>query len=67
MLYVLWIHVDPHGTIILSYAFKMRQDYLSTIVTWINNISRVSEAKRVRYELIQVTCAEIILSHFESI
>ena len=40
---------------------------ISALVTWIKNISRVSEAKRERYELIQVTCAEIILSHFESI
>ena len=40
---------------------------ISALVTWIKNISRVSEAKRGRYELIQVTCAEIILSHFESI
>ena len=38
---------------------------ISALVTWIKNISRVSEAKRGRYELIQVTCAEIILSHFE--
>ena len=34
------------------------------IATWIKNISRVSVAKRGRYELIQVTCTEIILSHF---
>ena len=40
---------------------------ISALVTWIKNISRVSETKRGRYELIQVTCAEIILSHFESI
>ena len=40
---------------------------ISALVTWIKNISRVSEANRGRYELIQVTCAEIILSHFESI
>ena len=29
---------------------------ISALVTWIKNISRVSEAKRGRYELIQVTC-----------
>ena len=40
---------------------------ISGLVTLIKNISRVSEAKRGRYELIQVTCAEIILSHFEGI
>ena len=40
---------------------------ISALATWIKNISRVSKAKRGRYELIQVTCAEIILSHFESI
>ena len=40
---------------------------ISALVTWIKNISRVSEAKQGRYELIQVTCAEIIMSHFESI
>ena len=33
------------------------------LVTWITNISRVSVARRGRYALIQVTCAEIILSH----
>ena len=46
--------------IILSYAFKMRQDYLST-----SYLLSPGE-KRGRYELIQVTCA-VILSHFESI
>ena len=40
---------------------------ISALVTWIKNISRVSEAKRGRYELIQVSCAEIIFSYFESI
>ena len=40
---------------------------ISALVTWIKNISQVSEVKRGRYELIQVTCAVIILSHFESI
>ena len=40
---------------------------ISALVTWIKNISWVSEAKRGRYELIQVTYAEIILSHFEGI
>ena len=40
---------------------------ISALVTRIKNTSRVSGAKRGRYELIQVTCAEIIMSHFESI
>ena len=40
---------------------------ISALVTWIKNISQVSEAKWGRYELIQVTCAEIILSHFEGV
>ena len=53
-------------TIILSYAFKMRQDYLST--SYLDQKYLPSErSERGRYELIQVTCAEIILSHFESI
>ena len=52
--------------IILSYAFKMRQDYLST--SYLDQKYLPSErSERGRYELIQVTCAEIILSHFESI
>ena len=37
---------------------------ISALDTWIKNISRVSEAIRGRYELIQVTCAEIILVSF---
>ena len=37
---------------------------ISALVTWIKNISRVSEAIRGRYELIQATCAEIILVSF---
>ena len=53
-------------TIILSYAFKMRQDYLST--SYLDQKYLPSErSERGRYELIQVTCAEIILSHFECI
>ena len=52
--------------IILSYAFKMRQDYLST--SYLDQKYLPSErSERGRYELIQVTCAEIILSHFEGI
>ena len=52
--------------IILSYAFKMRQDYLST--SYLDQKYLPSErSERGRYELIQVTCAEIILSHFECI
>ena len=52
--------------IILSYAFKMRQDYLST--SYLDQIYLPSErSERGRYELIQVTCAEIIMSHFEGI
>ena len=40
----------------------MRRDYLSTC--FLNQkYFRVSEVKRGRYELIQVTCAEIIISH----
>ena len=51
--------------IILSYAFKMRQDYLST--SYLDQKYLPSEqSERGRYELIQVTCAEIILHHFES-
>ena len=50
-------------SIILSYAFKMRQDYLST--SYLDQKYLPSErSERGRYELIQVTCAEIILSHF---
>ena len=53
-------------TIILSYAFKMRQDYLST--SYLDQKYLPSErSERGRYELIQVTCAEIIMSHFEGI
>ena len=53
-------HLVP---IILSYAFKMRQDYLST--SYLDQKYLPSErSERGRYELIQVTCAEIILSHF---
>ena len=52
--------------IILSYAFKMRQDYLST--SYLDQKYLPSErSERGRYELIQVTCAEIILYHFEGI
>ena len=52
--------------IILSYAFKMRQDYLSS--SYLDQKYLPSErSERGRYELIQVTCAEIILSHFECI
>ena len=41
----------------------MRQDYLST--SYLDQkYLRVSVGKRGRYELIQVTCAEIILFHF---
>ena len=55
-----------YGHIILSCAFKMRQDYLST--SYLDQKYLPSErSERGRYELIQVTCAEIILSHFESI
>ena len=44
----------------------MRQGYLST--SYLDKkCPLVSEAKRGWYELIQVACAEIILSHFESI
>ena len=58
--------VLPFPNIILSYAFKMRQDYLST--SYLDQKYLPSErSERGRYELIQVTCAEIILSHFESI
>ena len=53
---------------ISSYALKMREDYLST--SYLDQKYLPSEqSERGRYELIQVTCAEIILilSHFESI
>ena len=44
----------------------MRQDYLST--SYLDQKYLPSErSKRGRYELIQVRCAGIILSHFESI
>ena len=44
----------------------MRQDYLST--SYLDKKYLHSErSERGRYELIQVMCAEIILSHFESI
>ena len=49
--------------ITLSYAFKMRPDYLST--SYLDQKYFLSETRR--YELIQVMCAEIILSHFENI
>ena len=52
--------------IILSYAFKMRQDYLST--SYLDPKYLPGEQSEMReYGLIQVTCTEIILSHFESI
>ena len=55
--------VPLDSLIILSYAFKMRQDYLST--SYLDQKYLPSErSERGRYELIQVTCAEIILSHF---
>ena len=37
--------------------------FMMMMMMMIKNISRVSVARRGRYELIQVTCAEIILSH----
>ena len=44
----------------------VRKDYLST--SYLDQKYLPSErSERGRYELIQVTCAEIILSHFESI
>ena len=42
-------------------------EIILALVNWIKNISQVSIVKRGRYELIQVTCAEIILPYFESI
>ena len=54
-------------TLIYYHMHSKWDRIISALVTWIKNISRVSEAKRGRYELIQVTCAEIILSHFECI
>ena len=54
------------GRIILSYAFKMRQDYLST--SYLDQKYLPSERSETReIFLIQVTSAEIILSHFEGI
>ena len=45
----------------------MRQDYPSTSYLDKKYLPSEWSAFRGRYELIQVTCAEIILSHFESI
>ena len=51
---------------ISSYAFKMRQDYLST--RYLDQFISPSFASLTReIFLIQVTSAEIILSHFECI
>ena len=51
---------------ILSYALKMRQDYLST--HYLEN-SYLPRFASLTWEilLIQVTSAEIVLSHFECI
>ena len=57
---------------ILPYALKIRQDYLSTryldqFITWINSyLPRLATLTREIF-LIQVTSAEIILSHLEGI
>ena len=52
-----------YGNIILSYAFKMRQDYLST--SYLDQKYLPSErSERGRYELIQVMRAEIIFVSF---
>ena len=66
VLHFLFHKCDSADIIILSYAFKMRQDYLSS--SYLDQKYLPSErSERGRYELIQVTCAEIILSHFECI
>ena len=56
-----------HGGVLYYHMPSKGDGNILALVTWIKNISQVSVAKPGKYELIQVTCTEIILSHFESI
>ena len=56
----IWVYNVSYN-IILSYAFKIRQDYLSTSYLDPIKYSPSQWSEQGRYELIQVTCAEIIL------